>query len=230
MTDIIGDLLRFDPLSAAEKITGHDYKTDEGTSSLGMLMHMSHNERKASALKSSGDTHWGITFEDALRVFESEGFEIVVDDPFVGKAWGDEPDRAERFVIMWNSLGVLLHLDSYAGSINGGGMNYAIRFHAKPEDVDWTLRSSCSWVNFDTDPVMVGHHDIREGFRYNFRRLRDAGTFVTPWPDSMMFYLRNYSDKETSLNVATARYIAMLPDDIRAAIGQSQDSSKDANA
>lgn len=220
MNDRIGELLRFDPLDAAEKLTGGDYKTDESVMALGFAMHMDHAARKAAALKSTQDTYWGIPFDDALRVFESEGFGIVLDEPFVGKGYGDEPDRSERFVVMWNPLGVLLYVDSYGGDINGGGMNYAIRFDAKPEDVDWSIRSSSMWVNFDTDPVMVGHHDVREGFRYKFGRLRDAGTFVTPWPDTMMFSLVNYS-VEDGRNAETARVLALLPTHIQAATGLS---------
>jgi len=216
MNDRIGELLRFDPLDAAERITGNSYKEDESTSALGMLMHMDHGQRKEDALKATGDTYFGISFEDALRVFESEGFAIVLDEPFNGTTWGDQPAPAERFVVMWNPLGILLHVETYGGNrINGGGMNYCIRFKddgSRPAGVT----SSSKYVG----DVVVGHHDVREGFRYNLGRLRDAGTFISPWVGRMMFSLVNYSVK-SDRDTETARVIALLPAHVQAAIAAS---------
>lgn len=65
MTDI-GEILRYDALDTAERLTGKSYKEDEDTMGLGFLMHISHGERKAAALKATDDTHWGISFDDAL--------------------------------------------------------------------------------------------------------------------------------------------------------------------
>ena len=50
------DLLTFDPLAAAEQITGESYKCAYRTRSLRLLLAMQHNQVKNERLMALGDT------------------------------------------------------------------------------------------------------------------------------------------------------------------------------
>lgn len=216
MTDTIGDLLRFDPLAEAERVTGKDYKVDEATVGLGMLLGVDNGDRKRAALTATNDTHWGVTFSEALGIFESEGFGVVYDEPFKGTS-SEAP--TERYVILWNPLGILITAESYGGnrSLNSAKMQYAVRF-TEGVKAPWELRSSGRFHNFDTDPIWAGDHDIREGFRYKLHGLRDNGTFVNPWPEKPFLWFKNYADKREDYKAATEAVIASLPASVQACI------------
>ena len=73
------DLLTFDPLDAAEQITGESYKCDEGTSALGFLLAMQHNQVKNERLMALGDTTLQNDLTRYTDIIKSLGFELVLD-------------------------------------------------------------------------------------------------------------------------------------------------------
>ena len=79
--DPLRELLTFDPLDAAEKITGgsiHDDVSLGGltpTMSLGFLLMRSHSDAKRDVLMDRGDTTHGDTLDRYLSIIETAGFE-----------------------------------------------------------------------------------------------------------------------------------------------------------
>lgn len=205
----LDDLLRFDPLDAAEKITGESYKTDRETLSLGFGMAMLHNERKAEALRQTRDSHYGMTFAEFRTLLAELGFEEVLVETFAGR------DCPETFVIAWSPEGVLAVCESYAGErLNSAKVLYNYRHpNGYP---GFGLTSSGSMCG----DLWVGDHDAREGVRHNLGRMREAGEFVTPWRERPWLWLLTYMDTkgEYDHEAITAARVARLPEHVRQAI------------
>lgn len=206
MNDDIGSLLKFDPLSAAEHITGHDYKTDEGTMALGFLAAMTHNARKEEALTSSNDTRYSINWNDALAIFADLGFREL---RRFGIVLNGEP---ETYLIAWSDDGVLLYADSYRGMLNSGRIHYNWQANDDVEDI-WNYMSSGQQQETG---LIVGDHPIIEGLRYNLNRMRSNGRFLNPWKYQPFLWLNPNS--EDDYKAATHRILAQLPDAVQAAV------------
>ena len=212
MSDL-GDLLRFDPLAAAEDLTGESYKDDEGTMALGLLMALDHNERKREALSATGDTHYNIGFDEALGILCSLGFSPVLTDTFDGTYDG------ERFVILWSEDGILAKAESYGANLNTA----QILYNWRPVDGvrAWDFISS---GHVTTDGVLVGYHDAREAVRRNVTRMRENGTFLTSWVERPWLWLLTYMDSKADdydHTAITAERFARLPERVRSAIGEA---------
>lgn len=180
--------LKTDPIHAAEKVTGKSYKDDEATSMLGLLMSIEHNESKRAILGEHDDTHFGITWLNFLRIIEEEGFIIESLTDF------DYEGCKLHHLVAVHPDGIIIVADSFRGSadsfrwsadedevVNSAEMYYRLKLSPDVEDA-WKVVSSGSFDrNEDGDSILSGHHDIREGFRHNLGRLRQAGTFLSRW-------------------------------------------------
>lgn len=117
---IILDLMKQDPLSDAEKITGKSYKEDEGTEAIGMLLHLEKNAALTALLKQAGDTTWGMSVLEYIEVITKFGFQQVYIEPFVCD------NRKESLYIFFHvELSILLSFDTFNGSsVNSGHFYY----------------------------------------------------------------------------------------------------------
>ena len=68
------ELLDFDPLAEAEKLTGESYKESDETSKLGLLISMIHNQQKEEILRGLGDTIHYHSLTGYIEIVESVGF------------------------------------------------------------------------------------------------------------------------------------------------------------
>lgn len=71
------ETLMFDPLSTAEKITGKSYTDDTETVAVGLEYLQYNKMRKRAILGELGDTYYGISWHDFLKIISDLGFEIV---------------------------------------------------------------------------------------------------------------------------------------------------------
>jgi len=213
MTDQIRDLLRYDPLDAAERLTGNSYKDDEGTSALGFLMHLDHSERKEAALKAAGDTHFSMPYAEACDVYERLGFEKVGTFPFEA-----EDGTPEEFSVWWHSDGLLLTAETYRTTgLNISKVRYNVRLNV-PRSEAWDRLSSCSTTE---SGVTVGDHDAREGLAAKLQGLREVGEFLPVWEEQPFMWLLNYMDTKTDgydHKAITESRIAALPQHVQTAI------------
>lgn len=237
--EIIEKALRFDPLAEAEKITGVSYKEDEATTALGFGFAMAHSKAKQQILSDAGDTHNGVTWADFKSLLALEGFEIVRTETFPYRDHDGTTDMPEQ-IIAWHPQGVLVVADEWMGygdrqpTINSANMYYA--WKPSSRDNHWDFTSSGGFETMDDrkpwgdevpfeDLIWAGYHDIREGFRYKLRRLRDNGAFVTPWPKRSWLWLLHYNDtkvKDYDYQKINARKILDLPKHVQQALNREE--------
>jgi hypothetical protein len=213
MNNAIKEALSFDPLSAAEEITGESYKKDEPTSMLGLFLHMDHAQNKQKLLKEAGDTYFSMKIPEFLNFLRGLGFEELLRD--------DVPDsdtaKGNKYRIWWRA-GVLVAFDSYWGdeSVNGGSAHFCF-------EGPRSAMFSCSngWVE-GTDPyVWRGNFDVREGFRYRLDRMEAEGKLLPKWPARDFLWLLHYMDSKQEgydHEAITAARIARFPAHVQAAI------------
>lgn len=210
--ETIESLLRFDPIESAEMIAGREHPE------VSLALSLAHNERKEKALRAASDSYHGIPFAEFVAMAELEGFATIWRSSFIGGHGAFAP-YDETFVVMWSQEGVLLQLESYAGTrINSSRMTY----NAGPSTHEQLMPivSSGSFIELDGGVVLSGHHDAREGFRHNLNRLRAVG-LMRQWIDRPFLLLLNYAEAKTSANeyeAITDAVIATFPEDVRKAI------------
>jgi len=111
----IREVLNFDGLHEAEKITGKSYKVDKMTESLGFMKHVQNGQIKKELLESLGDSTFSNTEENYLKIVQSIGFESELIEPFIN---GDGIE--ERLHIMWNKEhSILLVFDTHTWGDDG---------------------------------------------------------------------------------------------------------------
>jgi hypothetical protein len=126
-TEKISDLLKFDSLSEAEKITGTSYKENESVVGLGMLLQMGKSEKLNLLLNATDDTLFSNTVDEYIRKIESIGFQQVYYEPFVYTPdYGEQKPQNERmFTFFQYELGILLHFDTFGfDRVNSGNFYY----------------------------------------------------------------------------------------------------------
>jgi hypothetical protein len=199
------EILSFDGIAAAEKITGASYKDEtpdgEATMALGMLLHMDSSERKRKILKERNDTHFGITFLETVKLLNNMGFAKVYEEKFGSISYSGEPTVKETFMVLWSEKGVLVTIDSYNGrSLNSGEayFNY--------ESDDYHNLSGCSNGPIILDSSSPDRNkwtyskarecslDIREGFKYRIESMSENGKFLNPWQGVGFLWLLNYRE------------------------------------
>ena len=105
---ITRELLYFDAIGEAEKISGKSYKEDKYTGILGMLLMMDNREDKNKLLDLNDDTKLSNDLDNYLRIVKDEGFEIIYKEDFLS----NHNDKESLF-IMWNDKeGILLCFDT----------------------------------------------------------------------------------------------------------------------
>ena len=196
MTDkeYIDQLLSFDALSQAEKITGESYKEDELTSSLGMLMHIQNGERKRQLLAEAGDTHWGSKFHEAVAIALDLGFELVYEQSLIDTKHYPEKQDLTHWQAYWRD-GILLVLESFHGSLNTAKIYFNWRNNSGETTwLPWDLGLSGGWnrhtprgegVSIDEevpgDPwTLVVDTDVREGFQRKLERIESMDGHILP--------------------------------------------------
>lgn len=214
MNDKIGEALRFDAFGVAEDLTGESYKTDKGTSAIGMGLFFENNRQKEDLLRGSDDSFFNMDFVGQMAVFGKLGFEPVWHEEFDGSH--TYPDF---YSILWHPDGLLATCESYGiGSRNSAKVYY----NYKHPDVyfDWKLKSSGRYVG----DVWVGDHDAREGVRYNLDAMRAEGEFLSVWVERPWLSLVNYAEGRAEgqtmeeRKAITERKISELPEHVRRAI------------
>jgi hypothetical protein len=212
MTDL-NQLLNFDMLDAAEKITGASYKESEVTALLGMALGMRNGEAKLAALSAAGDTHSKTTPNELKAMLLRAGFVMLVERHFTGE-YGPDIHR-----IFWNaSEGLLLNHDTFWGakSINGGNIYFNWEPHEGERDFP-----NCGISGGYRGDVLAGGFDIREGLFNHLGVMRNAGSFIPVWSSSPFLWLKSYADDGRYRDANAAR-IAEFPAAVQAAIRGEQ--------
>jgi hypothetical protein len=215
---LLDEVLKFDPIDAAEQLVGRD---GDGAVGLGLLLAQGHGELKAQMLTERDDTLFSNTVERYLRIAHARGFETVLCIPFQGNAYNDAPAPEELLYVLAHRDGLLLVFDTFhTTNVNGAKVHYNWRPHGTVNDA-YHLTSSGGWHNYDADTqtgTWVGDHDAREALCYRLDRLRDAGDFLNPWAKTPWLWLLHYMDtkvKGYDYAEINATRIRLLPQWVR---------------
>lgn len=187
--DLMEQVLKTDPLSIAERVTGKSYKDDEATSILGLLMDTAHNRIKQSMLKNSDDTYRSMPLKGFARIVRSLGFQVVYTE-----SWNSEYSKGpEKFVLYYNSkFGLLLKMQTFNNvtTIDGISMYFNWRPFS-PHCIDPI--HGCSG-HFEDGHVFFGDYSNSDGLRLVINKMLKYGQFITPWIHSPSLFLLNPSE------------------------------------
>jgi len=210
----ISDVLKFDPLDVAERITGtstHD--ANSPAMALGFLLAMKHGARKEEMLAEIGDTRFSNTLSDYVAIVEKAGFEQVLALPFAGNE-----DVQETMFVFARHDGLLLRFDTYQSDrVNGG----AVYYNWRPDSIK-TMHRYTSSGGMVSDTVWAGDHDCREAIVHKMKQLQENGACVSPWVKRPFLWLLHYMDAKVEgydYEAINASRVAMLPEWVREFIG-----------
>ena len=81
----IDELLRYDPIAEAEKIThkGHWSNFSDEDNMLALLLNMKHVENKEKVLKGNKDTYFSMSWNYLIEVLFDNGFKIGTEWEFI---------------------------------------------------------------------------------------------------------------------------------------------------
>ncbi len=215
-------MLVFDPIEHVETALGSLEERDVGLTALavGML----HNEAKTKLLKDINDTHFGMTVAEAIQLFTTNGFEQVLDLPFVRDHDG-ETITEYLYVFVDKVRGILLKFDTYGDAINSGNAYYCIEHKLGITNPSLRTTSSGGYRLIYKNPdryCWVGNHDCREALLFNLKQIETEWTFMPQWPNghNQFLWLLHYVDTKDShynrnacydYDAITAERVAMLP-------------------
>jgi hypothetical protein len=212
MNKELDDLLKYDSLAEAEKVTGKYSGASESTVLLGMALGYDKNKKLEAMLQSSDDTGFSETKMDYLAKLSRFGFEQIYEESF------KEGGRDETLNAMFHfQYSILLIFDTYNGNVNSGKFYY----HWKPkgESFPYHITSSGGYVDMD-NKIWSGNHDCREAVKHNINNLLEYGEFVA-WVQQPFIWFLHYGDTKTKdydYKGLTRSRLAKLPEKVRQAI------------
>jgi len=195
MTNEFDEMLNIDPLGEAEKITGRSYKEDEETLHLGMLLQLAKNSQVSEELSLRNDTHFGISWNEALSIYEDLGFQEIFSEEFSDFLYPENP-KTEVYKVFWNE-GFLLAVESYnaMSTVNSASLYYNWIPHDLKNSHRFTSSGSYD-ENSEGELVWSGDHDAREGLRNIISNLKGHGEILETWQFSPFLWLVNFSAKK----------------------------------
>ncbi len=187
--------LKVDSLDLAERVTGKSYKSDDLTSALGLQIMMENNAHKQTLLIASGDSYYGMKYEEYISIVKNIGFELIFNKKFKSERHQCED---QQFTFFHKGLGVLLDFDTFnVKRVNGSKIYYNWNFGNTENWYDY--RSSGHGYGYgkhgDTH-IWIGDHDGREALIHNLNGLIEHGTLMPKWVERPFLWLLNYSDTE----------------------------------
>lgn len=206
----IDDLLSFDPLGEAEKITGKSYKEDDFTTLLGLYLARGNAGKKEVALMEGDDSHFNMSWEDSIDLYTRLGFEEVFSEEFEYNKYSLEAQ--ECFKVFWKD-GFMLAVTSFSNQtvVNTANLYY----NWVPDVVDtYSQHISSGRFSREHENVWGGYTDVREGLRRTVNDLTEHGTVLDVWVSNPLLFLVNFS-YEGDYQEETNRVVSLLPEDIQ---------------
>lgn len=198
------NVLNFDPVATAEDLIGKrhedwDVETD-GMVALGLAMVA--NETKEEHLKSIGDTHIGITWQDFIENMKAYGFKHGFCQKFTGTGRSDKGVEEEEIIFFHEEKGLILHAESYNGnSVNRAHVYGEVKINdEKLDKKQWGALNGCS-SGSNGNGTMHFEIDVREGFHFYLDAISEAFEFSKNWTTVPFLWFLNYMDtKEKGYN------------------------------
>jgi hypothetical protein len=186
-------LSSFDAVAEAERIIGAEAVGTDRGSLVALALQVENSRLLADNLMQRQDSTHSTGFQEFLEIALDLGFETVQITNFTHSTF-DNKLSEERQVIMANPLyGAVLNCASWHKGVNQADLWYAWRPRPYRNTAhilhsgSWESASFPDWRSHTDDDrpedaFWFGHHDVRQGFKFGFERMIDAGTFLNPWP------------------------------------------------
>lgn len=221
MNKELKDLLNFDSLDTAERMTGRSYKEHEDVVGLGFLLLQDNSRQKEVLLRAIDDSLFSNKLSDYTRIIAAEGFEKVLEIPFEVKESYDPAPRQEKFFVYWKACeGLFLCFDSFNGdSVNGGHIYFNLE---APEYISYDVPYSGGYMKRDDGhKILVGDIDCREAIRTRLNGIREQGKFLPVWEEQKFMWLLHYGDTRNEgydYKKINQERITQLPENVQKAI------------
>ena len=182
-------VLGFDPLDTAEGIKGKDYHEDPSTSALGFLLHLEKGAKLEKMLSENDDSYFSIKFNDMMSLAGRLDFVEVYREQV--KRNGGVSDT---LILMWNSKGILLRIESYGESTNTANIHFNLKLENRDKEKEFFDLGHISG-QFNTEhSCWIGTLDVREAFRYFYEEYMKIGEFMPVWVEEPWMHVNAYTD------------------------------------
>lgn len=236
---ILDELLDFDAIAAAEKMTGEAIGSDSVTFGLTLDLLTSRRNMVERIMKDRNDVYDRMPYDEYIKTLENFGFKSVLSIPFV-----DQEGNKNKYTMLWLNDGVLLVVDSYCWSDGTLSVNSATMYYNWAPTVKDCHRytSSGRFVLYDENDiskcVWSGSHDAREAVLYNITNFKVHGNLLSSWHTSPYMWLLHHGDnkkiealtkddyqkRSRMYNALNKERAAMLPKEIQDAIKYSSNT------
>lgn len=199
----IDDLLKEDPIAITERITGKGHWSNFGESDMeaALFVGMLSAERKQNALKSTRDTHWGMSWNYLMELLKENGFKMGTEWTFIDDQYKDEEIKRERAGIYYRTDGVVLFAESYGNGkdVNSGKCFYELerKPSADKNDFRMLVRTGSS---YDNGNKLENEIDIREGLFHNLNKALRYGNFLKRWEKRDSIWILDYMESKRKID------------------------------
>jgi hypothetical protein len=177
-------ILTHDSLADTEQILGgkhwSQFNDKENMFSLGKFM--IDNQIKDEHLKSIGDTHFGMSWNEFKKLIQQHGFINAYSYKLDYKGWSN-PTKEEVIIYYHQKKGLIIYAESFNNktTVNGGKLYGEIKANnTESEKVIWKWLSTGGCIDAD-NMIYDTSHDVREGLFSKLNELESAGTFLNKW-------------------------------------------------
>ena len=131
-----------------------------------------------------------IVFTQFLQTAKKEGFEIILEVPFVGHWYGAM--RQEMLVIMWHKDGILLKAESYSDALNTADIYFNFAKGDGNDSIDFISGGGAIRCHSIHENIYIIDKDVRVNFSYYLHEIRKHGKFLTKWVERPFLWLLHY--------------------------------------
>lgn len=176
MNETTKNSLNFDPIETTEALIG--------------------KRRDDCDVESVEDTHFGITWQDFIKIVKAYGFKCGFCQKFTGTGWSEECVE-EEIIFFHEEKGLILYAESFDGnSVNSANVYGEVKLNdGKLEKSQWDALNGCSNAG-NENGTMHFHVDVRKGFHFHLDAISEAFEFSTSWSKVPFLWFLNYMDTE----------------------------------
>ncbi|PHA03024.1 hypothetical protein COE51_01390 [Bacillus pseudomycoides] len=211
------EMLNCDPIAETEKVLNKhhsEFNRDEGLLMLANALHT--NEIKANYLKSLGDTHFSISWDEFINIIESYGFKEGLRYDFQHDN-GKCTDEAALYY--YPEKGLVIWATSYWNkkSLNSGKLYGQVKSKEKIEYetvsdkwgerqiIKWTgtLKSSSQSLNdcshgafMDIETGIDFDYDVREALINKIEQIGNHLEFLSKWNKKQFLWFLDYAEEK----------------------------------
>ena len=203
MKEDIKSSLNFDPLQAAEDITGDPQ--NPLTDILAIRMAVDNSNRKDTLLKSIRDTTFSMGMKEYIANVLAFGFEIIYDKVFTGR----DQEKERHCILFHHQYGVLLNVDSFQGHRNTAKAYF--NFKAQKDRFKELRHVGLS----GTHGGILESFDARESIRFKIQSMLQNGAFIQNWEEKPFLWLLNFSDDSDKYKSINQKMIESFPESVK---------------